>query len=96
MDFQQYRGRIMYFVYALRSLSYNFIYVGMTENLDERVIRHNKGYVKSTKGIHHLNYFIMKPVKKENGLGNGKNILNRLRGRDISGRFLIQKSMQVH
>jgi len=28
---------------------YNFIYVGMTENLDERLERHNKGYVRSTK-----------------------------------------------
>jgi putative endonuclease len=39
----------MFNVYALKSLSHNFIYVGMTEDLNERFIRHNKGYVKSTK-----------------------------------------------
>ena len=36
-------------MYALKSISHNFIYVGMTENLEERICRHNKGYVKSTK-----------------------------------------------
>ncbi len=39
----------MFIVYALKSISCNFIYVGMTENLQSRLIRHNKGYVKSTK-----------------------------------------------
>jgi putative endonuclease len=39
----------MFTVYAINSLMHNFIYVGMTENLDERLVRHNKGYVRSTK-----------------------------------------------
>ena len=39
----------MFYVYALKSLDHNFINVGMTENLEERIIRHNKGYNKSTK-----------------------------------------------
>jgi putative endonuclease len=39
----------MFTVYALKSLSHNFIYVGMTENLEERLRRHNNGYNKSTK-----------------------------------------------
>jgi putative endonuclease len=39
----------MFTVYALKSLNHNFIYVGMTEDLNERFIRHNKCYVKSTK-----------------------------------------------
>jgi putative endonuclease len=39
----------MFTVYALKSLSQNFIYVGMTENLEERLQRHNLGYNKSTK-----------------------------------------------
>ncbi len=39
----------MFYIYALKSISHNFIYVGMTENLNARFIRHNKGYVKSTK-----------------------------------------------
>ena len=39
----------MFTVYAIKSLSHNFIYVGMTENLDDRLRRHNSGYNKSTK-----------------------------------------------
>ena len=39
----------MFTDYALKSLSHNFIYVGMTENLEERLRRHNNGYNKSTK-----------------------------------------------
>ncbi|OGU82045.1 MAG: endonuclease [Ignavibacteria bacterium RIFOXYA2_FULL_35_9] len=39
----------MFTVYAIKSLSHNFIYVGMTENLEDRLRRHNNGYNKSTK-----------------------------------------------
>jgi putative endonuclease len=36
-------------VYAIKSILHNFIYVGMTEDLEERFRRHNNGYNKSTK-----------------------------------------------
>ncbi len=39
----------MFTVYAIKSMNQKFIYVGITENLDERVRRHNAGYVRSTK-----------------------------------------------
>jgi len=39
----------MFTVYALKSLCHSFIYVGMTENLEERLRRQNLGYNKSTK-----------------------------------------------
>ncbi len=39
----------MFTVYAIKSLHNKFIYVGITENLDDRIRRHNKGYNKSTK-----------------------------------------------
>jgi putative endonuclease len=39
----------MFTVYAIKSISYNFIYVGITENLCQRLNRHNKGYNRSTK-----------------------------------------------
>ena len=38
----------MYTVYALRSTIKNYIYVGMTKDLDDRIRRHNAGYNKST------------------------------------------------
>lgn len=39
----------MYTVYALKSLSRKYIYVGITKNLEERIRRHNSGYEKTTK-----------------------------------------------
>ena len=38
-----------YYVYILYSESTDTYYKGQTENLEERVHRHNKGYEKSTK-----------------------------------------------
>lgn len=45
----------MFTVYAIKSTTHNFIYVGMTENLDERLSRHNNGYVQSTKNFRPFN-----------------------------------------
>ena len=39
----------MYTVYAISSIKHNYIYVGMTSNLEDRLRRHNKGYEKTTK-----------------------------------------------
>ena len=38
-----------HYVYALKSISRNYIYVGMTNDLDRRIMEHNNGYGKSTK-----------------------------------------------
>ncbi len=38
-----------YYVYAISSLERNYIYVGMTNNLDRRIGDHNKGYNRTTK-----------------------------------------------
>ena len=45
----RYKSLIMFTVYAIKSLKHKFIYVGMTEKLEERLVKHNKGYVRSTK-----------------------------------------------
>ena len=39
-----------YYVYILKSLKNNDIYVGSTANLFKRIALHNQGRVKSTKG----------------------------------------------
>lgn len=38
-----------YYVYALRSLNRNYIYVGITNNVTRRVQEHNSGQVRTTK-----------------------------------------------
>ncbi len=39
----------MYFVYAIKSLNRNYIYVGITDNLVRRFYEHNSGKNKTTK-----------------------------------------------
>lgn len=38
-----------FYVYVLYNKSKNFIYIGYSENLKQRLIEHNSGKVKSTK-----------------------------------------------
>lgn len=40
----------MYYVYAIRSLKDNRIYVGMACDVNKRLREHNSGHTKSTKG----------------------------------------------
>lgn len=39
----------MFTVYAISSINRNYIYVGFTSNLENRLGQHNRGYTKSTK-----------------------------------------------
>jgi len=41
----------MFYVYVLRSKKNNIHYTGFTKNLWKRIEEHNRGEVKSTKGI---------------------------------------------
>jgi putative endonuclease len=39
----------MFTVYAISSETRNYIYVGMTSNLEKRLTAHNRGYEKTTR-----------------------------------------------
>ncbi|MDO8497842.1 MAG: GIY-YIG nuclease family protein [bacterium] len=59
-----------YYVYVLKSLSSEFIYIGFTENLKQRFNEHNSGKSKSTKPyvpydlIHYEAYRNIKDAKR--------------------------------
>jgi len=40
---------LMYFVYAIKSNSRNYVYVGLTNDLTRRIAEHNDGQNKTTK-----------------------------------------------
>jgi len=39
----------MYLVYAIKSKTRNYIYVGLTNNIERRLKEHNEGFNKTTK-----------------------------------------------
>ena len=39
---------LMYYVYAIKSLAHNYIYVGISDDIKRRISEHNKGYGKTT------------------------------------------------
>lgn len=39
----------MYFVYAIKSKTRNYIYVGITGDLEQRIAFHNNGYERTTR-----------------------------------------------
>lgn len=39
----------MHYVYAISSIGHNYIYVGMTQDVDKRIQRHNDGRERTTK-----------------------------------------------
>lgn len=39
----------MWYVYAIKSTKRNYIYVGLSNDVDRRLSEHNKGYNKTTK-----------------------------------------------
>jgi putative endonuclease len=41
--------RMIYKVYAIKSLNKNYIYVGLTSDLEKRIMRHNSGHERTTR-----------------------------------------------
>ena len=55
------------YVYAIKSKIKNYIYIGITQDLKERLHRHNPGYEKTTKPYapFELIYCVEKPTREE-------------------------------
>ncbi len=54
----------MYYVYAISSLVKNYIYVGLTDNLERRIQQHNDGRERTTKP--YLPYILIYPETLNN------------------------------
>jgi putative endonuclease len=55
------------YVYAIKSTTKNYIYVGITHDIEQRLARHNSGYEKTTKPYSpfELIYCIEMPTRME-------------------------------
>jgi len=80
------RIMLQWYVYILRSLIRDFIYVGSTNNLERRLVEHNSGLVQSTKAYRPLEiaaYIAVGTDRKARELeryfktGSGKAILKK-------------------
>ncbi|BDQ01520.1 GIY-YIG nuclease family protein [Ignavibacterium sp.] len=77
----------MIYVYALKSKIRNYIYVGMTSDINDRMRRHNSGYEKTTRSYRPFELIYLEEFEnrqeariKEKYLksGVGKEFLKRL------------------
>ena len=76
----------MWYVYVLRSTRSSFMYIGLTRDLEKRLVHHNEGLNQSTK--HHIPFDLMAYVavkteaqaiqlEKYFKTGSGKSVLKR-------------------
>ena len=77
----------MFFVYAIRSVARNYIYVGLASNLQKRIGQHNSGQNRTTRAYAPFNLILSETFpsraearKREKYLksGVGKAFLRRL------------------
>ena len=77
----------MIYLYALKSKTRNYIYVGMTANIADRMHRHNSGYEKTTRSYRPFELIYLEKFEdrkqarvKEKYLksGSGKEYLKKL------------------
>ena len=77
----------MYWVYAIKNLNHDWIYVGLTNNLTRRLQEHNRGKNLSTK--HYAPFELIYSEQKENRVlarekekklktSSGKNFLRKI------------------
>ncbi len=77
----------MYTVYAISSLSRKYIYVGMTNNLERRIMEHNNGHERTTRPyapfkVIYTETFALRPLARQREKvlksGSGKEFLKSL------------------
>jgi putative endonuclease len=66
----------MFFVYMLFSQKLNKYYIGSSQNIEERILRHNIGHSSFTKNGIHGYWFIRNHSRSEHLLSVEKGLLN--------------------
>ncbi|MDD5145380.1 MAG: GIY-YIG nuclease family protein [Candidatus Pacebacteria bacterium] len=70
-----------FYVYILRNKAKNFIYIGYSENLRQRIQEHNHGFSKSTKPYRPLELIHYEAYKNERDAKRRELYLKTNRGR---------------
>jgi putative endonuclease len=80
---------VFFYVYVLRSLTHNSIYIGYTENLKRRLAEHNLGQVVSTKHYHPLELIHYEAYKNQKDAKRREGYLKTSRGKTTLRTMLI-------
>ena len=65
----------MFYVYVLKSIKDNNLYLGFTNNLERRIKEHNRGFVSSTKFRKPFELIYVEGYKSEKDARNRENNL---------------------
>ena len=82
-----------YYTYILFSEKINRYYIGSTQNIEQRIIRHNAGATKSTKPGRPWNLVYSKKFDSKTEAIKRENYLKRMKSRTFI-ELLIQNSSQ--
>ena len=73
----------MYYVYVLKSLKDNKLYVGKTKDLKRRFSEHNRGMVKSTKSRRPFELIFYEAFKSSSDAGRDELFFKTGYGREV-------------
>ena len=73
----------MFTTYAIRSISRNYTYIGLTNNLVRRLNQHNKGYNRTTKPYKPFQLIYTKEFKTRTEAREHEKFLKSAKGRDF-------------
>jgi putative endonuclease len=81
------RAGDMYFVYALKSLKSNYIYKGMTKDIESRLRRHNSGLEKTTRSYRPFRLILLERFNSRNKARKREKYLKSGSGREFLKQF---------
>ncbi len=80
----------MYPVYVIKSINFDFRYVGFTSNLTRRLHDHNRGYNKSTKHYKPFNLIYTESCETSTIARKREKFFKSTRGRNFLREYLKQ------
>ena len=81
----------MYFVYALQSLVDSHLYIGISKNVEKRLLEHNGGTVKSTKSRRPFKIIFVEEVADRKAARIREKQLKSGCGREFLKKYYIPK-----
>jgi len=79
-----------FYVYAIKSLNNNYVYIGLTSNLEKRLKEHNRGKTKSNNSYRPFKLIFSKTFSSRTDPRNAERKLKQGSGREFLKRLLLE------